>query len=155
MTSTLEQEQRQKVVAEAMTWRGTPWRHAADVKGRNGGVDCGMLLIRSFKDSGVCPELLDPRPYKRLWFLHQDQDTYLAFLQKFSKEIDLPATGLQPGDIVAFKREKWKTFGHAGIVTTWPNIIHSYYENQMVSVTSLAQQTPLQDSIKKYFSYWG
>jgi cell wall-associated NlpC family hydrolase len=149
-----ETEQRNAVVAEAMTWLGTPWMHASAVKGKSGGVDCGMLLIMSFNNSGIGANITDPRPYKRYWFLHQDDDTYLRFLQEFSYEIALPKTGLLPGDIVAFKGHNWKTFGHAGIVTTWPNIIHSYYSDNMVSITNLNRQTPLSTAEVKYFRYW-
>ena len=56
-----EDEGRAAVVAEARTWRGTPWEHAADIKGEDGGVDCGMFLIRVFNDSGVAdPRFTDP-----------------------------------------------------------------------------------------------
>jgi cell wall-associated NlpC family hydrolase len=43
--------QRAAVVAEAKTWIGTPYHHAADVKGH--GVDCAMLLVRIYGDLGL------------------------------------------------------------------------------------------------------
>ena len=46
-----EHEQRQAVVAEALTWLGTPYHHRARVKGA--GVDCGQLLAAVFEGAGV------------------------------------------------------------------------------------------------------
>ena len=40
-----------RVVAEARKWIGTPYHNCADVQGA--GVDCGMLLVRVFVDSGL------------------------------------------------------------------------------------------------------
>ena len=41
---------REKIVAEARSWIGTPYHNCADIKGV--GVDCGMLLVRVFVDLG-------------------------------------------------------------------------------------------------------
>ena len=46
--SVMSDAQRAAVVAEARSWIGTPYHHAADVKGH--GVDCAMLLIRVYCD---------------------------------------------------------------------------------------------------------
>ena len=43
--------QRAAVVAAARSWIGTPYHHAADVKGV--GVDCAMLLVRVYSDLGL------------------------------------------------------------------------------------------------------
>jgi len=51
---------REKIVAEARSWIGTPYHNCADIKGV--GVDCGMLLVRVFVDLGLV-EPFDPRPY--------------------------------------------------------------------------------------------
>ena len=48
-----ESEQRASVIAEAMSWIGTPFRDQSDVKGA--GVDCAMLLVRCFVDTSVVP----------------------------------------------------------------------------------------------------
>ena len=44
---------REKIVAEARSWIGTPYHNCADIKGV--GVDCGMLLVRVYVDTGVVP----------------------------------------------------------------------------------------------------
>jgi cell wall-associated NlpC family hydrolase len=48
-----EAAQRATVVAEARSWIRTPYHNCADVKGA--GVDCGMLLVRVFVDTGLMP----------------------------------------------------------------------------------------------------
>jgi cell wall-associated NlpC family hydrolase len=59
-----EIDQRARVVKEAVGWLGTPYRHQADIKGA--GVDCGMLLVRVFVDTGLVAPF-DPRPYENDW----------------------------------------------------------------------------------------
>ena len=56
----IEFSERTAVVAAARSWIGTPYHNCADVIGT--GVDCGMLLVRVFVDSGLCAPF-DPRPY--------------------------------------------------------------------------------------------
>ncbi len=72
-----EAEQRAAVVAEARSWIGTRYHNCADVKGA--GVDCGMLLVRVFVDTGLC-QPFDPRPYPPDWHLHRSEEKYLGFL---------------------------------------------------------------------------
>ena len=81
-------EERAAVVAAARSWLGTPYHHAADVRGA--GVDCAMLLVRVYCDLGLV-EPFDPRPYTRDWFLHRDEERYLGFLLARSREVARPA----------------------------------------------------------------
>lgn len=48
------------IVREAETWIGTPFRHAASVKGQ--GVDCGLFVLRTMQALGLAPEG-DPPAY--------------------------------------------------------------------------------------------
>jgi len=76
--------QRAAVVAEARRWIGTPYHHQADVLGA--GVDCGMLLVRVYVDTGVVPPF-DPRPYSVQWHLHREDERYLGFLLERGTEV--------------------------------------------------------------------
>ena len=49
---------RQAVIAAAVTWIGTPFHHAARVKGA--GVDCLMLLAEVYERAGVAPRVEPP-----------------------------------------------------------------------------------------------
>ena len=49
-----EQEERERLVAEALSWLGTPYHHAGRIKG--GGTDCGMLILQTFINVGLIPD---------------------------------------------------------------------------------------------------
>lgn len=81
-----EAAQRAAIVREARSWIGTRYENCADVKGRNGGVDCGMLLVRVFVDCGLCAPF-DPRPYPPDWHLHRSEEKYLGFVFDRTREV--------------------------------------------------------------------
>jgi len=109
---------RERIVAEARTWLGTPYHHQGKVKGV--GVDCAMILVDVYRQVGLIPEI-DPRPYPPDWHLHRDEERYLGWVQQYGKEVETP----KPGDVVLFKFGR--CLSHGGIVVDWPVIIHSYY----------------------------
>jgi len=59
---------RQAVIAEAVTWIGTPFHHAARVKGA--GVDCLMLLAEVYERAGAAPHI-EPPFYVPDWHMPQ------------------------------------------------------------------------------------
>jgi cell wall-associated NlpC family hydrolase len=108
---------RHKVLREAATWINTPYHENGDVKGA--GVDCGMLLIRCFSDTGII-EPFDPRPYPIQWAYNQRAERYLEIVQRFASEIFEPPL---PADVAMFKiGHSWS---HGAIVTRWPEVIHA------------------------------
>ena len=92
----IEGRQRAAVVAEARSWIGTPYHNCADIKGV--GVDCGMLLVRVFVDTGLVPPF-DPRPYPADWHLHRSEERYLGFVFDRCCEVAQP----QPGDVMVLR----------------------------------------------------
>jgi cell wall-associated NlpC family hydrolase len=117
-----------QVLAEAATWRGTPWHHEAGVKGA--GVDCAMLLVRVFASVGAIPDI-DPRPYPMDHMLHSGEERFLGWLQQFADPV---TTGdPQPGDVVVYR--VGRCYSHAAIVTQWPHIIHAFRDERQVVVT--------------------
>jgi cell wall-associated NlpC family hydrolase len=119
-----ETEIRAKIIAEAMTWVGTPYISNAMIKGRRGGVDCAMLLVGVYRNIGLIPKDFDPRPYPEQWHIHKNEEKYMSHVLPFAKEVPGPPARLpKPGDVVMFKISQ--AFAHGGIVTNWPNIIHA------------------------------
>lgn len=112
-----EKSERALVIAEAQKWLGTPYHSNGAVLGA--GIDCGMLLVRVYCDTGMVPKF-DPRPYPAQWALHQSAEIYLGIVQRLAKEFDGPPL---PGDIVLFKFGR--CWAHGAIVYDWPEIIHS------------------------------
>lgn len=115
---------RAAIVREAESWIGTPFHHAARVKGA--GVDCLMLLAEVYERAGIIGRI-EPPFYVPDWHLHRDVERYLAGLMQYAREIAGPreGTGPLPGDIVLFRFGR--TFSHGAIVTEWPRLIHAYW----------------------------
>jgi NlpC/P60 family putative phage cell wall peptidase len=109
---------RQRVVTEAEGWIGTPFHHAARVKGA--GVDCLMLLAEVYERAGVVGHV-DPPFYVPDWHLHRDAERYLEGLVPYARPVEAPL----PGDIALFRFGR--TFSHGAIVTEWPRLIHAYW----------------------------
>jgi cell wall-associated NlpC family hydrolase len=111
---------RDKVLEAARGWLGTPYHHAARVKGA--GVDCAMLLTAVYHEAGLIPEI-DPRPYPQDWHLHRGEERFLNWVRQYGRQLsdgELPS----PGDIVLFRYGR--CVSHGGIVLNWPTIIHAY-----------------------------
>lgn len=144
-----EAAERAAVVAAARTWIGTPYRHTADIRGV--GVDCGMLLVRVFVDTGLCP-VFDPRPYPPDWHLHRTQEKYLGFVFERGHEVATPS----PGDVVVFKYGR--CYSHGGIVTAAEplSIVHAYSRARIVLEEPLVQNSDLAQAKRepRFFSYW-
>lgn len=119
MRRPLTTEERNDVVSAAKDWLHTPWHHAADVKGLKGGVDCGMMLVRVYCDLGLAP-LFDPRPYEQFWFLHQTEEKYLKWIERYCERVDVAS----PGDIQMYRFGR--TIAHGAIVIDDELMIHAY-----------------------------
>ena len=146
-----ETEARRAVVASARSWLGTPYHHAADVKGRNGGVDCAMLLVRVYCDLGLVTPF-DPRPYTRDWFLHRNEERYLGFLLARSHEVRSP----REGDIVLFRIGR--CYGHGGVVSRAEPlaVVHAFANARCVVEDVIERNAELSARLKtaKFASYW-
>jgi cell wall-associated NlpC family hydrolase len=147
-----EAEQRSAIVAEARSWLGTPYHHAADLKGRKGGVDCAMLLVRVYCDLGLV-EAFDPRPYTKDWFLHRNEERYLGFLLARSREVREPGSG----DIMLFR--VGRCYAHGGIIVR-PSpltIVHAFSNARCVVEDVIERNAELRERAgnAKFASYWG
>lgn len=116
-----EADARGRVFEEAMTWIGTPFRNCADIKGPGGGIDCAMLLVRSFVGAGwVAP--FDPRPYPPDWFMHRSEEKFLEWIEeKFGgRRIE----DHRIGDVMIW--HYGRCFSHAGIVINRTEVVHAF-----------------------------
>ena len=139
--------ERARVVAAARAWIGTPYHHAADVKGA--GVDCAMILVRVFCDLGLVPPF-DPRPYTRDWMLHRDEERYLGFLLESAHPIDAP----DAGDIALFRIGR--CYAHGGIVTSAAPLmlLHAFAPVGRVIEEPLRRNAQLAMRAPRFFSHW-
>jgi NlpC/P60 family putative phage cell wall peptidase len=138
---------RQAVVAEARSWIGTPFHHAARVKGA--GVDCLMLLAEVYERAGVAAHIAPPF-YVPDWHLHQGAERYMEGLLRYARPIAAPpqGPGPLPGDIALFRFGR--TFSHGAIVTLWPRLVHAYWAIGVV--WGDATLYPLRDRPVRFFT---
>ena len=133
------------VVAEALSWLGTPYRPAQRVKGPLGGVDCLTFVVEVFGRCGFDTSYYRAVPYyPQDWHLHRDDERYMAGVLEYSREIPGPP---EPGDIVLFRIGR--CFAHGGIVTAWPMIVHAW--NGMGVLPADADQALLAGRPRRFF----
>lgn len=141
MTRTVQQV-RAAIVADALTWLGTPYRHLGDVKGQ--GVDCAMLLVRLLAAQQLIPQDLDPRPYSPQWHLHRGEERYLQWLQQLGTPTDDP----QPGDIAVWRYGR--TYSHGALYIGGGQVVHALAQARMVLRQRMHEQ-PLAGRVPLWF----
>lgn len=129
--STFSSAMRERIVAEARSWLGTPYHHLGDVKGV--GVDCAMLLVRVFASVGLLPLDLDPRPYPANWHMHRSEERYLGWLAVYAQA--QASVAVEPGDVMAY--HFGRTFSHAGICIGAGELLHAWRPSGCVTVSRL------------------
>ena len=146
-----ELTQRAAVVAEARRWIGTPYHPCADMRGH--GVDCGMLIVRVFVDTGLVPAF-DPRPYPPDWHLHRSEEKYLGFV--FDRCHEIVVNAAMPGDVIVFKYGR--CHAHGGIVTAAKplTVVHAFSSARAVVEEPVARNATLADARRdpRAFSFW-
>lgn len=151
-----ESDQRQRFIAAAKSYIGTPYHPEGRVKGA--GVDCLTILACAAEDAG----LIDRIPiehYPHDWHLHRDEERYIAGLLRYTQEIKGPP---RPGDIALWRFGR--SFSHGAIVIGWPRIIHAYIGRTVCEEDADAAQwlkfigepSPNRGKPRpvKFFSFW-
>ena len=111
---------RLKIIEEAFSWLGTPFVNNGDIKGRNGAVDCAMLLRRCYVDAGRLSEF-DPRPYPPSWHVHQDEELFLQWIEKLGGvQTDKPKVA----DIAIY--QFGRCFSHGAVIVNSQEIVHAF-----------------------------
>lgn len=116
--------QRDRIVAEARDWIGTPYRHQASCKG--GGADC-LGLIR-----GVWRELFGAEPeaipaYTKDWSEPGNDEILWRAAQRHLRE--KPQDMSEIGDVLLFRMRRGSVAKHLGLLATrpeGPTFIHAY-----------------------------
>jgi cell wall-associated NlpC family hydrolase len=129
MTDASEAELRERLVAEALSWVGTPYRQLGATKGV--AIDCSMLLVRVMIDAGIVEEF-DPRPYPPNWFLHRDDERYVDWMGTIAAEVETP----KPGDIVLFRMGR--AFAHSGFIVDDDHLLHAFADERQCNRSLLS-----------------
>lgn len=132
-----------KIIDAARSWIGTPYHHAAMVKGA--GVDCGMILIAVYSEAGII-EKYTPEYYPSDWMMHRSEEKYLSNVERYAKKTESP----QIGDIALFKFGR--CISHGGIVSGEKKIIHAYKDARCVIEENLENNLTLKNRLVGYWS---
>lgn len=109
-----------RVIVEARSWIGTPYRHQASLKGI--GCDCLGLLRGIWRDvMGAEPEL--PPPYSPDW-AEAGADTLVAAARRHLIAIDVAA--FEPGDVLLFRWRDNLPAKHCAIATSADTMVHAH-----------------------------
>lgn len=141
-----ESELRAAIVAEAYTWLRTPYAHCANVKGA--GVDCAMLLVEVGKAVGRVPADFDPRPYDPEWYLHRDEERYMAGLERYMRRLE-PGEKGGLGDVDLFRFGR--TAAHGGVIVSDEHMIHAYRPHGNVELHERRALADRYDSTWSFF----
>ena len=116
-----ELEERNKLVAEAKEWLGTPYHVRGRIKGV--GCDCGTFLLGVAENVGFVEPIEVPY-YPEDIACHCATPKYLMKIQEYCKRVDDKI--LLPGDILVFWFAGSKVPHHAAYVIDDEFMIHSY-----------------------------
>ncbi len=139
-----ESEERAAVVAEARKWLGTPYHHAARVRGA--GCDCMTLLLETFSAVGLVSGVELPE-YTKDWNLHRSAEIYLDGLFPHAARVDEPKTG----DIAMYRFGR--AVSHAALVVEWPEIIHCQAPSGVILADG--EKGLLSGRLHGFYSHWG
>jgi NlpC/P60 family putative phage cell wall peptidase len=113
---------REKIVAEARMWIGTPYAHQASLRGA--GADC-LGLVRGVWRAVVGDEPERAPAYTPDWAEALGEETLLAAARRHLREI---APGeARAGDVLLFRMGLGAPAKHAAIVSGADRIIHAYW----------------------------
>ncbi len=101
---------RQRVVAEALSWLGTPYAHRQRLKGV--GVDCAQLPLAVYAAAAVIGEA-DVGAYASQWHLHRGEEVYLRHVEALGGR-GISRDAAQPGDFAIWRYGR--TFSHGAIL---------------------------------------
>ena len=122
------------VIAEALSWVGTPYRHQGAKKGV--GCDCLGLVLGVWRSLyGAAPER--PGAYAPDWAEAGEREMLLDGARRHFGE--KPLAQMQPGDLLLFRWRPHLPAKHAGILTAPGHFVHAY-QGHAVTISALVPQ---------------
>ena len=144
-----EAEGRALVVAEAMSWLGTPYHHRAKLKGV--GVDCAQLPLAVYARTGLIQDF-DTGDYPFDWHQHRQEERYAGMVLTLARELaSIDQAG--PGDIILWRYGR--AFSHGALIIVLPQVIHASRKGDGVVLTEIDRDSELIGRPARYFSFWG
>jgi len=123
-----------RIVAEALQWVGTPYRHQGARRGV--GCDCLGLVMGVWREVyGDMPE--QPGPYAADWAEAGGADRFLEAARRHCRE--KPIAEAAAGDLLLFRWRAHLPAKHAAILVAPDSFVHAY-EGSAVVVSALVPQ---------------
>jgi NlpC/P60 family putative phage cell wall peptidase len=126
----------QRVVAEALTWAGTPYRHQGSRKGV--GCDCLGLVRGVWRVLYGCP-LGEPEPYAPDWAETGGAERLLVGARLHFHERD-DTSKANAGDLLVFRWRPGVPAKHLGILVDGASFVHAYEGAGAVVQSALVPQ---------------
>lgn len=145
--TTLEDATRAAIVAEALSWEGTPYISRAKIKGV--GVDCAMLPAAVYAEVGLIPDMAPEYPPD--WMMHRDEERFLSFVIPHAREID--QSEAKPGDLVIWKFGR--TYSHSAILIEAPVVLHAVMRGAAVVRGDIERDSDLAGRPRRFFTLFG
>ena len=112
---------REKIIAEARAWIGTPYRHQASLK--SVGCDC-LGLVRGVWRAAIGAEPERAPPYRPDWAEAGGREALAEAATRHL--IAVPLTAFAPGDVLLFRWRERLPAKHAAIVTASDLMVHAH-----------------------------
>ncbi|ODN72440.1 NlpC/P60 family protein [Methylobrevis pamukkalensis] len=112
---------RDAIVAETLSWLGTPYRHQASLKGA--GCDC-LGLVRGVWRAAIGPEPETPPAYTPDW-AEAGADSLQAAALRHLSPVDL--NDITPGDLLLFRWRAHLPAKHAAILVAPGRFVHAQH----------------------------
>jgi len=111
---------RDRAVAIARSWIGTPYHHQASLKGV--GTDCIGLIAGIYRElTGIVAT--PPATYSRDWAEATGEETLIAAARAHLVARDV--RDARPGDVLVFRYRSGMPAKHAGLLATPTTFIHA------------------------------
>ena len=133
-----DDEIRQSIVTEAMSWIGTPYHLSSRIKGV--GIDCATLILQVMVN---CDVFTDERlgHYNSDWWCHTSDEKYaisvLRHAKKILEGICYRSTDIAPGNIILGRVTGSTRLNHGAIVIKYPMVVHAI--DPMVSLVDITK----------------
>lgn len=125
-------ETRARVIAEAMRWIGTPYRHQGST--RDVGCDC-LGLVRGIWRSLYGREPEAPAAYAPDWAETSGHDRLMDAAREYCAQVERAV----PGDLLVFRWRPQHAAKHLGILVAQDRFLHAY-EGHEVLISPLIPQ---------------
>ncbi len=122
------------MVAEALSWVGTPYRHQGRLKGI--GCDCLGLVLGVWR-AVYGAALEQPGPYAPDWAEAGGEERLIAGMRRHF--IEKSQAEMAAGDVLVFRWRPHLPAKHAGILIEYDRFVHAY-EGMAVSASALVPQ---------------